>query len=338
MKENSIILDLINKNASVDEITSITGLTHRQLFYRINMLKIKGYDFKKKYYYTGDICYNLINRVNEENNIGKTILTSKGKNTFKTMLISDLHLGNRNARPDLLNAVYEKCIKEDIHIIINAGDLIDGPKDCGRYNDKKIVDVEKQIEYLLKKYPFDKNILNFICLGNHDYACLKESGLDLEKIFDNKRHDLISLGYGYGFLNIKNDQIVVSHPTEIKKIDSINKKLIITGHSHRYKNIVSNSNTLVYLPSLSDMKSTDVKGEHHQFPSVIIATFDFTNGIIVTGIFEHFIFVNEQLYKVSESQYDLSMGKNVNLDYINNIEVINPLKKDEIKQILLKNK
>ena len=59
---NQIILDLISKNASVNEITSITGLSAKQLFHRMNMLKIKGYDFKRKYYYNGDVCYDLVKK------------------------------------------------------------------------------------------------------------------------------------------------------------------------------------------------------------------------------------------------------------------------------------
>lgn len=47
MKTNEILLELISKNASVNEICSITGLSPKQLFYRLNMLKIKGYDFEK---------------------------------------------------------------------------------------------------------------------------------------------------------------------------------------------------------------------------------------------------------------------------------------------------
>ena len=332
---NNLILDLINKNASVNEITNITGLSHKQLFHRMNMLKIKGYDFKKKYYYNGDITYKLIKGITEEE-IGKTLLTSK-KNTLKIIMFSDLHIGNINERPDLLYAVYEKCIKDDIHIIINAGDLIDGPKTCGNYHDKKILDIEKQVERMLKNYPFDKNIINFICLGNHDYASLKESGLDLDKILDNKRHDLVSLGYGFGCLNVKNDQIIVRHPTEINKIDNLNKKLIIVGHSHRARNVISPDNTMLYLPSLSDMKYHDGTGEHHQFPSFIIANLNFNNGIINTGDFEHYIFVSNEIYKVSESRYDLSIGKKLGEKEIKNIEIKEPLKKNDIKEILLKN-
>ena len=78
-------------------------------------------------------------------------------------------------------------------------------------------------------------------------------------------------------------------------------------------------------------------GEHHQFPSFIIATLNFNNGIINTGDFEHYIFVRNEMYKVSESRYDLSRGKNLQLKEIKNIEIKEPLKKNDIREILIKN-
>ena len=56
---NQKIIDMILKNASVNEISKVTGLSNKQLFYRLNMLKIKGYNFSRKYYYDGEITYKL---------------------------------------------------------------------------------------------------------------------------------------------------------------------------------------------------------------------------------------------------------------------------------------
>ena len=115
---NQLILDLITKNASVNEITSMTGLSHKQLFHRMNMLKIKGYDFKRKYYYNGDICYEMLKGFNDNNPNEVTILTSKKDTQFKALLISDLHLGNIDDTPELLYEVYNYCSKEGINIIL----------------------------------------------------------------------------------------------------------------------------------------------------------------------------------------------------------------------------
>ena len=318
MKTNDTILDLICKNASVNEICKVTGLSHKQLFYRINMLKIKGYDFKKKYFYSGDIVYSLIKEFNKEEN-GQTIYTSSKDTEFKALLISDLHLGSIDERPELLFEVYNYAIKDGINIIINAGDLIDGT--FGQ-KEHKITDINKQIEHLLKSYPFDKNILNFICLGNHDFSCLEKVGLDISKILDNKRHDLVSLGYGEGYINVKNDIITVRHPKTKMKEEKrvIDRGLILSGHRHSSK-FVSNGHIVnLHLPSLSNMNTSI------PYPSIVKMTTDFNNGIFNLGIFEHLIFIKSKLYKVSESQYQLHEGKDTSNSSINNEELLKSIK------------
>ena len=42
---------------------------------------------------------------------------------------------------------------------------------------KKYYNSFEQIDYLTKIYPFDKNILNFVCLGDHDYSLKKISNI-----------------------------------------------------------------------------------------------------------------------------------------------------------------
>lgn len=311
MKSNNKILELINKNASVNEICNITGLSHKQLFYRMNMIKIKGYDFTKKYYYNGEIVYDLAKSLNNDNDNEATIITSKKDKVFKAILISDLHFGNVNERPDLLYKTYEMCIKDGINIIINTGDLIDGPIGCGDVHNKITLDIERQIETMLKNYPFDKNILNFICLGNHDLYCLKTNGINLKNILDNKRHDLISLGYGYGKINVKNDKIYVTHPTT-GIIDSDNEaknKFILTGHSHLYKYIPGGSNNHIYVPTLSDLPFTDSGGTYKHFPSILKIDLEFINGVFNVGNIEQLVYINNDFYKISESQIEFK-GRN----------------------------
>lgn len=327
MKSNNKILELINKNASVNEICNITGLSHKQLFYRMNMLKIKGYDFEKKYYYSGDIVYNLLKGFNKDTENEKTIYTSSKDTEFKALLISDIHLGSIDERPELLFEIYNYAIKEGINIIINAGDLVDGT--FGGI--KNIKDIDKQIEHLLKCYPFDKNILNFICLGNHDYSCLEKKGMDINKILDNKRHDLVSLGYGQGCINIKNDSILICHPkteTNLKDRLTFEKGLVLSGHYHNSKNIVNGNLVNLHLPTLSNMND-DIS-----YPSILKMIVDFTNGIFNIGTFEQLIFIDNKLYKVSESQYDLFKGKDTSKTFIYNEEERKTLSKNEIDNIL----
>ena len=170
------------------------------MFYRLNMFKVKGFDFSRKYYEDGEITYKLNKGFKEETDI--SLITSPKTSEIKIAFLSDLHLSNEHERLDLLNEVYNFCAKENIHVIINGGDLIDGLMGPDK---KKHSTYEKQIDYALKNHPFDKNILNFICLGNHDASFWLEDGIDIKNILLEKRHDLVPIGYGNGKINLLNN-------------------------------------------------------------------------------------------------------------------------------------
>ena len=51
------LLDLINQGKTASEISSEMGISNRQLFNRLTMIRNKGFDFDRKYYDTGDIIY-----------------------------------------------------------------------------------------------------------------------------------------------------------------------------------------------------------------------------------------------------------------------------------------
>lgn len=323
---NKKILEMISKNASVNEICSATGLSNKQLFYRLNMLKIKGFDFSKKYYYDGEICYKLNKKFNMEEEV--SLITKPSDKEFKAVFITDLHLANVGERIDLLNKIYDFCAKEEINIIINCGDLIDGLIGNKKY--KKIKNIEDQIEYALKNYPFDKNILNFICLGNHDYNALESSGQNLEIALLNRRHDIVPLGYGNGTLNIKNDSILVLHPSTFSKneLKNISAGLIIRGHSHNSQNIIHGNVVDIHLAPLSNMHIN----KYSTLPGFIKATISFNRGIFNIGTFEQFVFL-DKLYKVNESSYELFKGKNNNQEIIKNEEDREQYTKEKVKMM-----
>ena len=84
-------------------------------------LKNKGVLYNKKYTLEGNTLY--IPNKDLDGDTSKDIDILMSKNSFKSILISDLHLGTREERLDLLNLVYEYASKEGIHLIINGGRL-----------------------------------------------------------------------------------------------------------------------------------------------------------------------------------------------------------------------
>jgi len=300
------IFELINQKKSINEITETLNISRKKLYSILRQVKLQGYDIDRKYYYNGDIVYKPRNTFLTYDGIN--LITDKDDDTLNALLLSDLHLGSEYERIDKLNQAYDYCIKEGIHIIIICGDFIDGM--FGPYK-KHHSNIKEQIDYAIEKYPFDKNIINFITFGDHDFEALQKYGINIATIMENYRHDIISLGYGFGQLNIKNDNIFVRHPAPIFnpiKLDArkLNNRLILCGHSHCMKFNYQPSNAIFDIPTLSDLPGNGIKRP----PSAIHMTLEFKNGIILFGSFKHLIF-DKNIYTISEFNYNLSTGKDI---------------------------
>lgn len=308
------LLQLIIEEKSVNEIANTLNMSNKQVYNHLALIKNKGLEFERKYYSNGEIVYvpKKSLAINCAKDVG--LITEANEDLLKFVVISDLHIGSIHERIDLLEKVYDYCIKENIHLIINCGDLIDGM--CTQHK-KKIDNVYEQADYTLKNYPFDKNILNFIIFGNHDYDALRNYGLNLETLFDSYRHDLVALGYFQNALNIKNDFIVLRHPWEkLKKIEypysewnsKYNKNvfLVLNGHSHKMRAKISSSALSVSIPSLSNIPCPN----EGFFPSFVVMELKFRNGLIEYGSF-HQMIINDKIERISEFDCYLGLGKDL---------------------------
>lgn len=299
------LLDLIGEGYCANDICTMLNLSHKQLYHRLNLLRNDGFDFVRKYYSSGDIVYQPRTEKelsNQRNDI--SICTSKNANVFKALVISDLHIGSISERLDLLDNMYNYCVKEGIHIIVNAGDLINGM--FGRQNLAEVNNNIAQVDYLVKKYPFDKNILNFVVLGNHDLSPLKECGLDLAMRLNNSRHDIVPLGYDIGCINVKNDSFVIQHSSEINANKVFPEaSFILKGHSH--KMMVSNlkdSNFSLSVPTLSDILI-----DNNTLPGAIKMTIEMQGGYFITAYFEHLVIMDSKVYSVNVINQHLGVAR-----------------------------
>ena len=197
MMNEEIILNLINEGKSVEEIGSILNISRNTLYHYLIKLKNKGYSFLSKYYINGNIDYQLIKTLNYDNEYN--LITDKESNEIKLMVISDLHLGSLYEDRRLIESIYNYCINNDIHVILNIGDFVEG--DVNSSNIKVLPN--KQIEHALKYHPYSEEIFNFLILGNHDYSLLSKYGINILDVIKNKRWDIIPIGFGEGKINIK---------------------------------------------------------------------------------------------------------------------------------------
>lgn len=298
---NLKLIKLIEEGKTINEITDELKMSNKQILRRLNDIKMDGINYFRNYQFTGDITFEL-NKTYNNGSKNITNIKMKKEDEFKAVIISDLHIGSELERLDLMYKVYDYCINNNVHIIINAGDLVEG------MNNYSFVEKEvylNQIEHLLKDHPYDKNILNFICLGNHDVDSLRKDGINLAKILLNNRFDLVPIGFGKGILKIKNDFIYVLHPTAGVDLTVDTNNLILRGHSHKLKTIYENNQFTFYVPSLSDIKQVGSSN----VPTFLELNIKFSNGLFKKGYISTLI-IQDKIYKFCEIQLDFDYNQN----------------------------
>lgn len=325
------LLELIDCRKNNKEICEILNINEQQLYYLLLDLKNTGMMISRKYYSDGSIQYKPIHTFPELKKASlfeqdRTIITDSKENNLKFLIISDLHFGNELERLDLINRAYNYCIKNGINVILSGGDLIDGTHTQG---EQKISDLYKQIEYFIKNYPYDKNILTFSVAGDHDISAFISDSLSIIEMCNNFRHDIVIGGYNNTGINIKNDQILLYHRIEGGNMRYTTAPLILHGHFHKYTTRMKDNSLNVSIPSLSDI--------NQPMPSALELNLDFNKGYINNATIKHIYFGNQDIV-LSESTFDLLTNRTVNYEPIRNIE---PYKEygsveDEEKQLVKK--
>ena len=111
-----------------------------------------------------------------------------------------MHYFNKYENRKAIDTAFNYCTKNGINIVLICGDLIDCMED-------NKVPVEKQAELFTTLYPYDKNIIHFCVLGNHDFMSIKKNCIDFKKLLENRRLDVIPIDYKDAAICIKNDII-----------------------------------------------------------------------------------------------------------------------------------
>lgn len=105
-------------------------------------------------------------------------------------VISDTHLANRNARLDVLEALYDVFKLEGVKIVLHLGNLVDGEF---KWNRSELLahGVEGQLVYAAENYPKREGIeTHFITANCHEGWWARDIGLDIGRHMHNTFRDL----------------------------------------------------------------------------------------------------------------------------------------------------
>jgi len=294
------LIELINKGTTAKDMCAKLNISYDELYNNLAQLRAAGFFCKRKYYSNGDIYYKSLFHYNDILELDRPeciLYTPHEQETFKVLVISDIHFGSVLFSQTLLDRVFEYCIKNGIHVIFCCGDMIEG--NFGRHG-RHIQESYKQIEEFIKIYPYDKNIITIGVAGNHDKNALEQYGQDVLEFLRNYRHDIFVPGYKHVGVKIKNDRIGLHH---LKTGDSINKSeygdvlIHLIGHRHEYECLFNDKGVLeVSVPNCSFLNDG--------LPSVLELNLGFKNGYIETSNIKQ-IYFGDKDYVISEVSHVL---------------------------------
>lgn len=306
MSKTKLIINLISEGYSLQDIATSLGISFHSLTNYLQIINNKGFTFDKRYYETGDILYIPNTEVFSPPLKETAIYTAKDTSELTIIAISDLHFGNKLENPHSLDLIYNYCINNNIHIIINAGDTIDALS-FGFNGLKKYDNYYDLLDKSFRKYPQDSSITNFTVLGNHDIDALLHTGQNLAEYLKNYRPDIIPIGIGEGEILLKNSRFLIKHPLKIGP-DQSHKEIqdysfILRGHRHQ-TSLINSGVPQIFIPSLSNLKFHG----NELPPEALQIIIKFNNGHINSLNITQLI-VKGKVYPVNNLQIDLKEGK-----------------------------
>ena len=197
----------------------------------------------------------------------KILLSICEINDNNILIISDTHLGSLNENYDYLDLVYEFASKYNYHNILHGGDFMQGScKPTIPYQN-----LDDQIYRVVEKYPYDKNIKNYVLLGNHDYFLVRKYN-DIPSYFYS-RDDIDIIGIKKVYINWYNYLITLNHKVPKFDLDMPRVESLINFAGHRHElSIIDNT---IYIPTLSN----DIKyyGTNNNYPGFLTAKIEDDN-------------------------------------------------------------
>lgn len=326
---NQKIIDMVKQNKSIEEISKAVNLSYKQLYNRISSFNNKGYIINKAYNTDGTLYYTLDNYNSYHSNNSFELFNKQSE--VKFLVISDLHIGNITSDEEAINTVYNYCIKNGIHIIINCGDILDGTFS----RTKQKISPENQAEYLVKNYPFDKSIYNLYTAGDHDESLFNDKYISLFIILEKRRRDICPLSLNDSatkdsVINLNNNRIKVSHKASVFEDNNISSvKLHLVGHNHTSKTIfevneANHDTPRIMVPPLSRVS---IKSETN-IPRAIELNIYLDDKLHFKHVLKRdLLILNDKAINVSETIINyhknimnaLGFNKNDNTEYIDNM-------------------
>lgn len=232
-KYKNDVLKLIRKNCKAEDICKKLHIDLRTLSLVVDLLKADGIDLYPKFNAVGELFFGL-KKINQDSDV----MFTTDENEYSFLVISDIHIGSMFDAPERLKVIRDFANYCDINLILNCGDLVDGPFHEDQSLPRRINNLEDQLVELLEVYP-QENGLNTVCvLGDHDLKYKTEYGDCVNKTLKKYRPDIKVYSSGSGNIKINGKDILICHDSSDNRIKQrlLDDMFMFAGHSHMYIN------------------------------------------------------------------------------------------------------
>ena len=227
------IIKRIQSGCTVENICESLNLTFEEFY-----LLVQDYNEKNVTRYYSKICHNadIIMSKNQEP-LDSDVNLTVPDGIFSLVGISDTHVGNEFDTIDRFKAIADFINEENIKLLVNCGDLVDGPDHDNQHVGRRLPLLENQIEELIINYPFISGA-NICMLGDHDARGRTEDGYTVCKALREFRPDLKVFGSDSGIVKINNKEILLCHDLKNPNVRNniIDDRIVLAGHSHAFYN------------------------------------------------------------------------------------------------------
>ena len=226
----------IKKEYTVEALINELNISVEELY--LNILELRK---SNKYYYPNiqQNCEIILSKKKEQ--LDSDICLSIPDGDFAVLFISDPHVGSIYDAVDRFRAIedFANTDKYNIKMIVNTGDLIDGPDDGTHSVARRLPELEDQLQEFIMQYIYFKGP-NVCVLGSpkHDTSGVTVDGYNLYRSIKEFRPDLKVYGSATGAIKFRHQNIILCHDVSDKNVQSriTDDSFVFSGHSHIYYN------------------------------------------------------------------------------------------------------
>ena len=295
---------LINKEYLTKDICEELRITPEELYSVVEVLKKDGLYYYTKTTLNADTYFSLT-KENSDNDLNFRV----DNGVFSFVVISDPHVGSIYDNVNRFEMIKEFLETYKINMLVNNGDLVDGPIHEDQSLPRRLQLLEQQVDEFASLYPYMTGT-NIVVLGDHDLKYKSKKGVTANKMIRDKRPDLRVYSSGSGIVKINNNKFLFAHDANDSRVKGriTDDLIVVSGHSHAYYNntLYEPNRPLIRIvsPSMSDLPTYNYK-----VPGFLKFSLNFDSNILYTVVVENYIFMDNDVYYNGSVTYNMPTTK-----------------------------